>query len=92
VIVQSSSIVSRSALPIEAQVNGEVVLLNLDRDRCYGLGRTGSDIWHRLENPVQVERLGHQLEVDYEAPYEVILADILKLLNELAAEDLIDVR
>ena len=51
--IGQDSIVWRSESPVATEVNEEVVLMNLERDRCYGLGSTGSAIWHKLRKPIQ---------------------------------------
>jgi hypothetical protein len=73
-------------------VNGEVVLMHLERDRCHGLGSTGSAIWRRLREPVRVADLMVQLEVEYAAAPGEIESDVLRTLREYAAEGLIQVR
>ena len=52
--ISQDSIVCWSNAPVATEVNDEVVLMNLERDRCYGLGSTGSDIWRRLASPIRV--------------------------------------
>jgi hypothetical protein len=91
-MIEPDSIIWRSQIPVETQIDGEVVLMNLDRDRCYGLGKTGSDVWRRLSSPIQVSSLCSDLETEYEASPGEILVDVLSLLKELAAEDLIEVK
>lgn len=85
-----NTIVSWSAEPVATEVNDEVVLINLERDRCYGLGATGSDLWRRLRTPVQVSELWTQLEAEYRAPPGQIEADVLKTLRQFADEGLIE--
>jgi hypothetical protein len=86
-----NSIVCWSAEAVATEVNDEIVLMNLERDRCYGLGNTGSDIWRRLREPVQVSVLIDQLRMDYDSPPGQIEADVLRTLNEFAVEGLIQV-
>ena len=43
--VTLSSLVSHRPSPVAANVSGETVLMNLERNRCYGLGEIGSEIW-----------------------------------------------
>jgi len=66
--------------------------MNLERDRCYGLGSTGSDIWRRLSLPIRVSELSTQLRQEYDSAPGEIEADVLRTLKELAAEGLIEVR
>jgi len=89
--ITQDSIVCWSKVPVATQVNGEVVLMNLERDRCYGLGATGSEIWRRLREPIQVSELSMQLEEGYNSAPGEIESDVLRLLREFAEEGLIQV-
>jgi hypothetical protein len=89
--IGQSSIVCWSSAAVATEVNSEIVLLNLERDRCYGLGSTGSEIWRRMQSPIQVSELSTQLEGEYDAEPGQIELDVLHTLRELAAEGLIQV-
>jgi hypothetical protein len=84
-----ASTVSITPNPVSAEVAGETVLMSLERNRCYGLGEIGSDIWARLQNPIRVEDLVSGLSEEYEADPGVIEQDVLSLLTQLADEGLI---
>jgi hypothetical protein len=86
-----NSIVHWSTDAVATEVNDEIVLMNLERDRCYGLGSTGSDIWRRLREPIQVSDLVSQLWSEYDSAPGEIESDVLRTLNEFAAEGLIQV-
>jgi hypothetical protein len=90
--ISADSIVCWSGVPVATEVNDEVVLMHLERDRCYGLGSTGSDIWRKLKSPIRVSELSSQLEEAYDSAPGVIEADVLRTLKEFAAEGLIVVR
>jgi Coenzyme PQQ synthesis protein D (PqqD) len=90
--ISQDSIVCWSGAPVATEVNDEVVLMNLERDRCYGLGSTGSEIWRKLSAPIRVSDLSAQLAEAYEAAPGQIEADLLRTLREFAAEGLIEVR
>jgi hypothetical protein len=85
------SVVCWSDAPVATEVNGEVVLLNMESDRCYGLGGTGSDIWRRLRSPVWVSVVLRKLERAYESGPGEIESDVLRTLREFAAEGLVQV-
>lgn len=89
--ISQDSIVCWSSAPVATQVNEEVVLMNLERDRCYGLGATGSDIWRKLSAPIRVSELSAQLREIYDSPPGEIEADVLRTVREFAAEGLIRV-
>ena len=85
------SIVCWSSAAVATEVNDEIILMNLERDRCYGLGSTGSEIWRRLSSPIQVSEISRQLAEEYHSPPGQIEADVMRTLRELAAEGLIQV-
>ncbi len=88
-VIGQNSVVSWSPDAVATEVNDEVVLMNLERDRCYGLGSTGSEIWRRLREPIQVSDLVTQLWTEYDSAPGQIESDVLRTLNEFAAEGLI---
>ena len=49
--LKSSSVVHWSAAPVSTEVENEIVLMSLERGRCYGLGETGSAVWRKLNQP-----------------------------------------
>jgi hypothetical protein len=89
--IGQNSIVRWSTDAVATEVNDEIVLMNLERDRCYGLGSTGSDIWRRLREPIQVSELVTQLWSEYNSSPGQIESDVLRTLNEFADEGLIQV-
>ena len=89
--IGQNSIVRWSTDAVATEVNDEIVLMNLERDRCYGLGSTGSDIWRKLREPIPVSDLVTQLQLEYNSIPGQIESDVLRTLNEFAAEGLIQV-
>jgi hypothetical protein len=71
------SVVQHSQAAIAAEVGSEVVLMNLGRGRCYGLGQVGTDVWKKLARPIAVGDL---------------IADVLATLEQYASEGLIVVQ
>jgi hypothetical protein len=89
--IGQNSVVCWSAEAVATEVNDEIVLMNLERDRCYGLGGTGSDIWRKLRDPIQVSELVAQIRLVYDSAPGQIESDVVRTLKEFAAEGLIQV-
>ena len=83
------SIVVRSGDVMASPVDNELVMMDLMRGMYYGLDATGADIWERLAQPVRVADLCAQLVQDYEVEQAVCEADVLAVLNEMAAEAMV---
>ena len=71
-------------------IEGEVIVIDLTTGSYYSLREAGAEIWHGIEHGVDEGGIGDSLERRYEGPREEILAAVGRLLDELAAEDLIE--
>jgi len=88
-IIDSDSRVMRRPDLFTTSINGETVMMNADRGEYCALDPIASDIWERLARPRAVGELARELGEVYEGDPAVILADLLALLNRLAAQDVI---
>lgn len=89
--ITAQSVVSWSESPAATEVDREVVLMNVGRGRCYGLGETGSSVWRRLGSPIRVDDLCRELMLEYHADPETLTKDVLSLLESLQEEGLVKV-
>ena len=89
--IDSSSIVSWDEDTVATDVNDEIVLMSMERNRCYGLGTTGSDIWRKLGSPIRVSDVIALLTEQYDAPQGKIETDVLNTLTELHSEGLVQI-
>jgi hypothetical protein len=89
--ITAESVVSWSETPVATEVDREVVVMNVGRGRCYGLGETGTSVWRRLGSPIRVEDLCRELMLEYQADPEVLVKDVISLLEQLQEEGLVKV-
>ena len=59
--LSATSIVTRTDGIVDAEVDGEVVALNIDKGTCYGLNKVGSRIWTTIARPTQVGAMCEKL-------------------------------
>jgi hypothetical protein len=83
------SIVRRTTGVLEAEVDDEVVLLNIEKGNCYGLNKVGSRVWHLIAEPCRVADLCARLTAEYDIDAETCRQQVLELLEHLNSEDLI---
>ena len=74
---------------LEADVNGEIVALHIDKGQCYGMNNVASRIWQLLAEPTSPEQICATLAEEYEVDPATCRADVHALLAELKAEGLI---
>lgn len=89
--ITAESVVRWSDAPVATEVDREVVLMNVGRGRCYGLGESGSAVWRRLSSPVRVDDLCRELMLAYAADPDVLRKDVIALLEQLQEEGLLTV-
>jgi hypothetical protein len=84
-----SSVVSRKAGFIEAEIEGEVVALNLETGTCYGLNQVGSRIWQMLATSPRISDICEALLAEYSVDSDDCERQVLDLLEDLYSEGLI---
>ncbi len=89
--INMNSRVVRSGAPIAAPVDDELVMLDIDAGKYYGLNGIASAIWQKLELQITVEELCKRLCKDYEVTAEQCSLDVLAFLKELETRNLISV-
>ena len=86
---QDTRLVRREEL-LEADVNGEIVALHIERGQCYGLNSVASDIWRMLERPTSVAEICTALRNDYDIDEATCRDEVVNLLADLQQEGLIE--
>ncbi len=77
---------------VSCDLVGEAAILHLGSGVYYGLNSVGARVWALLQEPVRVERIRDTLLTEYNVEPEQSERDLLVLLEQLAAEGLIEVR
>ncbi|MFM2045541.1 MAG: coenzyme synthesis protein [Pseudomonadota bacterium] len=76
---------------LSTEVDGEAVMMDVESGLYFTLDPVGTRIWKGLAEPVEVAALCRVLEQEYDAPLPVIERDVLALMQDLAARNLITV-
>ena len=83
--------VQRSSEPLQAGLDGEVVMMSVEKGSYYGLDPVGSRIWELLEAPRKVSEVVDELLDVYEVEPEVCQRDTVSFLEALIDEGLAEV-
>lgn len=86
----SSHIRARPDL-LSTEVDGEAVMMDVESGHYFTLDAIGTRIWKALADRVEVAALCRSLETEFDAPLAVIERDVLALLTDLEARNLITV-
>jgi len=84
-----TTMVVRSDGIIEAEIENEIVALNVEKGTCYGMNPVGSRIWRFLADPIRIDDICAKLLAEYKVEPGACEREVLDLLEELRAEGLI---
>jgi hypothetical protein len=74
-----------------SELDNEVVILKLDNGTYYGLSDVGVSIWNLIQEPRTVEEIANNLLEEYEVEPEQCRRELEALLQDLAANHLIEI-
>jgi hypothetical protein len=74
---------------VNETIDGEVIMLNLDRGRYYSLTRSGAEAWDALRNLATPAEIVDHLHGRYAADRSEIEAAVRRLVDDLCQEELI---
>lgn len=89
--ISDASIVVAIAEQVSSNLDGETAILNLKSGVYSGLNQIGSHIWNLIQKPQTVREIKEILLQEYEVDAETCERDVIELLLNLQAADLIEV-
>ena len=84
-------VVERNQELIASEVDGEILMLSVERGKYFALNRTGSRIWQLLQKPCKVSDLIKMLQKEYAVAEEICRQDVLQLLAEMQQEKVVSI-
>ena len=90
--ISTCSTVMTGKHQVSADLAGEVVILNLDSGKYFGLDGVGARIWNLIQAPRTVDELLEILLSETEVESERCEHELLTLLTGLAAEGLVEIK
>ena len=88
-LLSPATVVARCDGLIDAEIDNEIVALNIANGTCYGLNSVGSRIWRLLAAPIRIRDICARLLTEYDVEPTACERQVLDLLEELHAEGLI---
>ena len=73
------------------ELSGEAVILNLVSGKYYGLDEVGTRMWTLLSEHGRLEPAYRALLEEYDVDQERLQADLIKLVEDLSAQGLVQV-
>jgi len=90
--ITASTRVIASEGAVGCDIQGEMVLLDLESGTYFGLNAVGADIWNYIHEQKSVEEIEDYLMGEYKVPLERCRAEVLSLLGRLLEKGLIRIQ
>lgn len=86
-----TSVISKKAELLSSEVDGEVVMMNIETGRYIGMNHVGSEIWKILEEgPLSVNQICKELLLSYKIDQTTCEQEALSFCNQMLKEKLIE--
>lgn len=74
-----------------SNMNGEKVMMSIEKGKYYNLGHVGGRIWELIESPSTIEEITSALLSEYDVDRNTCENQVQSFLNHLLSEGLIQV-
>ncbi len=88
-LISNQSIIQRNPELVSTNMDGETVMMSIEKGEYFGLDSVGSRIWELIENPIEINKLVELLLEEFEVDRELCEADTFEFLNQLNAKKLL---
>ena len=86
------AVVVRNEGLLTAEVDGELMAMSVEQGTCYGLNAVGTRIWALIAEPRSIDSLCEQLLGEFEVEESVCRQQVVELLADLRAENMVTIR
>ncbi|TKH00654.1 lasso peptide biosynthesis PqqD family chaperone [Peribacillus simplex] len=76
---------------IVSDMDGEKVMLSIEKGKYYNLGELGGSIWDLMNEPITFDQLVNELLTQYDVDKEVCVVQVTDFLTQLNDEGLMKI-
>ena len=88
--IDFSTMLKRKPDMVAANIDGDVVMMDVDQGQYYGISGVGSRVWELLEESISIVGITEVICREYETDPATCRNDITKFINELIEIGLIE--
>lgn len=85
------SLLTRNPDLVAAGMNGDIVMMSIERGLYFGISGVGTRIWELLEQPTRVEALAQAIQAEYDVDEATCQQDLLVFARELIKHGVVTV-
>ncbi|MGD8781906.1 MAG: lasso peptide biosynthesis PqqD family chaperone [Ignavibacteria bacterium] len=85
------SVIAQNKNLVVSEINGETVMMSLEKGNYYGMNLIGSRIWEIVKEPKPVNEIVDELLKEYSVEKEQCVEDVTSYINKLLDENIIEI-
>ena len=89
--INLNTIINKNLEIDDTDLDGEKVMMNLDKGEYFMMNEVGSRIWEIISEPINVEEIINTLRNEYEVDEETCKDTVIEFLGRLDHADLISI-
>jgi hypothetical protein len=90
-MITAETIISRSRDVVSSEIDGEAVMMSIEKGKYYGMDPIASRIWELLGTPISVGDMIGILTQEYDVTRQDCEKDVLVFLSDLLSEKLAEI-
>ncbi|MED3912181.1 lasso peptide biosynthesis PqqD family chaperone [Peribacillus simplex] len=88
-VLSKNKLITQNQGNIVSDMDGELVMLSIEKGNYYNLGVLGGEIWSLIERPITISDLIDKLMSQYDVSQQECEEEVLSFLSDLYNEGLI---
>lgn len=90
-LIEISSVVSQKRGLDTTDLEGEAVMMDIDKGKYYNFNSVGSRIWELIEKPIPVKEITAELLKEFDIDEKKCEASVINFINRLNENELITI-
>lgn len=87
--IEGSTRIVRDPDMISAEMDGDLVMMSIERGEYFGIGGVGTRLWELVERPCSVDQLCAAICEEYDVDEATCRGDVLAHVSELLGQGLL---
>ena len=89
--ITTDTYIKRNNEVFASEIDEEIVMMNIQSGKYYGMDAIGSRIWELIDEKIRVKDIISTLLEEYDVTEEQCRKDVLDFLNELYDQQLVEI-
>lgn len=90
--ISSNSIIVATSDQVCSALGEEIIILQFEKGVYFGLNGVGRVVWKQIQSPCRVEEIRDAIMREYEVSADRCELDLMRLLQELHQQGLVEIR